>query len=258
MYRYIYIYMFVEMYMYTWMYKNKETCIYFFIYRTRATSMLVRLKLSPPTPLLWPNTQDFWFSCVEFKGWYTWNRSFPPRKRTTSPSPTSILGVATIASCNVLFLGQHRQSFAHLHQNGSHATPSVLRFRTKNTGDIHSTASLSSFVKSRPINSPKCPKTRQLRHSILSRQRSVWFAGYPIPIRVSLVRRILLGMIGGPISGGCAPLPPPASGRSTRMLASPARSPSGDHGGSLDAQHEFCVPSFLSTELSHRPASDHL
>ena len=27
--------------------------------------------------------------------------------------------------------------------------------------------------------------------------------------------------------------------------------------GSFDAQHEFCVPFLLSTELSHRPASDH-
>ena len=27
--------------------------------------------------------------------------------------------------------------------------------------------------------------------------------------------------------------------------------------GSFDAQHEFCVPFFLSTELSHRPASDY-
>ena len=56
---------------------------------------------------------------------------------------------------------------------------------------------------------------------------------------------------------GCAPLSPLAPGTYTRMLTSPARSPSGDHGGSHDAQHEFFVPSLLSTELSHRPASDH-
>ena len=94
--------------------------------------------------------------------------------------------------------------------------------------------------------------------SILSRQRSEWFAGYPTPVRmarqpkhwavrpnlsnISLVRRILLGMIGESISGGCASLSPRATGRSTQMLTSPARSPSGDHG----------VPLMLSTNsLSH-------
>ena len=55
-------------------------------------------------------------------------------------------------------------------------------------------------------------------------------------------------------SGGCAPLSPRAEGRSTRMLTSPAHSLSGDL-GSLDAQHELFVPSLLSTDLSHRPAS---
>ena len=109
--------------------------------------------------------------------------------------------------------------------------------------------------------------------SILSPHRSVWFAGYPIPVRmarqpkhwavrpnlsnISLVRRILLGMIGGSISGGCTPLSPLTLGRSTRMLTSPARSTSGDHGVPLMLKHEFCVPSLLSTELSHCSASDH-
>ena len=94
--------------------------------------------------------------------------------------------------------------------------------------------------------------------SILSRHRSVWFAGYPIPVRmarqpehwaarpnlsnISQVRRTLLGMVGGSISGGCTPLSPLASGRPTRMLTSPARPPSEDHG----------VPLMLSTNsVSH-------
>ena len=58
--------------------------------------------------------------------------------------------------------------------------------------------------------------------STLGRQRSVCFAGYPSPVQmarqpyhwavrpnlsnISLVRRILLRMLGGPVSGGCMPL----------------------------------------------------
>ena len=66
---------------------------------------------------------------------------------------------------------------------------------------------------------------------------------------------ILLGLIGSSMSGGCAPLSPRASGKSTRMLTSPARSR--DHGGSFDVLRELSFTSPFNTELSHRPASDH-
>ena len=54
---------------------------------------------------------------------------------------------------------------------------------------------------------------------------------------ISLLRRFLLGMIGRSTSEGRAPVSTPASGRSTRMLTSKARSPSGEH----------TVPLMLST-----------